>query len=203
MLILGSIAEALAAQGWSVAAQFVPADIVRALGEEVSTLLDAGALRPAGVGAGKGARVEPTVRGDRIFWLDPVTATPVQRECLEALEALRQTLNRELQLGAFDFEGHFAVYPPGASYRKHRDRPAGSQARVVSCILYLNDEWRAEHGGQLRLYLDESGEGNHCDVFPQGGTLVSFLSQRFWHEVLPAARWRLSLAGWFRQRASF
>jgi SM-20-related protein len=200
--ILDSIAEALATQGWSVARQFVAADLVRELGEEASTLLDAGALRPAGVGTGKSARIEPTARGDQILWLDPLTATPAQREGLEALEALRQTLNRELQLGVFEFEGHFAAYPPGASYRRHRDRPAGSQARVVSCELYLNHHWRTEDGGQLRLYLDESGERNHRDVLPQGGTLVSFLSQRFWHEVLPATRSRLSLTGWFRRRAS-
>jgi SM-20-related protein len=202
VLILDSIAEALATQGWSVARQFVSADLARELGEEARTLLDAGALRPAGVGTGKSARIEPTVRGDQIVWLDPLTATPAQRDCLEALEALRQTLNRELQLGVFEFEGHFAAYPPGASYRRHRDRPAGSQARVVSCVLYLNHDWRTEDGGQLRLYLDESGEGDHRDVLPQGGTLVSFLSQRFWHEVLPATRARLSLTGWFRRRAS-
>ena len=39
------------------------------------------------------------------------------------------------------------------------------------------------------------------DVLPEGGTLVCFLSQRFWHEVLPARRERLSLTGWFRGRS--
>jgi hypothetical protein len=38
------------------------------------------------------------------------------------------------------------------------------------------------------------------EIWPEGGTLVAFLSDRFEHEVLPARRQRLSLTGWFRQR---
>jgi SM-20-related protein len=40
------------------------------------------------------------------------------------------------------------------------------------------------------------------DIVPHGGTLVVFLSERFEHEVLPTARARVSLAGWFRRRAA-
>ena len=43
--------------------------------------------------------------------------------------------------------------------------------------------------------------GRSFDVLPRGGTLVVFLSDRFPHEVLPARRERLSLAGWFRRRS--
>jgi SM-20-related protein len=68
---------------------------------------------------------------------------------------------------------------------------------MLSCVLYLNDGWRAEDGGALRLYLPT----RHCDVLPRAGTLVAFLSERFEHEVLPAQRERLSLTGWFRRRA--
>jgi hypothetical protein len=39
------------------------------------------------------------------------------------------------------------------------------------------------------------------DDMARGGTLVVFLSDRFPHEVLPARRERLSLAGWFRRRS--
>jgi hypothetical protein len=65
---------------------------------------------------------------------------------------------RALQLGLFDFECHFALYPPGAGYRRHLDRFTGRDssadegARVLSCVLYLNREWGPEDRGQLRLY---------------------------------------------------
>jgi len=38
----------------------------------------------------------------------------------------------------------------------------------------------------------------HLDIYPRDGRLVLFLSADFEHEVLPAARERLSVAGWFR-----
>ncbi|MFT6394425.1 MAG: SM-20-related protein [Methylophilaceae bacterium] len=38
------------------------------------------------------------------------------------------------------------------------------------------------------------------DILPKSGRIVLFLSAKFWHEVLPATRERLSLTGWFRTR---
>jgi SM-20-related protein len=202
VLILDSIAAALATEGWSVVTGFVPPDLLRELADEAVALLRTGALRQAGIGSGQGARLDPAVRGDRTLWLEPSTATRAQRDCLDALEALRLTLNRELQLGLFDFEGHFAVYPTGSVYRRHRDQQVGASARVLSCVLYLNHAWNAEHGGHLRLYPEPSDAEIYRDVLPEGGTLVCFLSERFWHEVLPATRLRISLTGWFRRRAA-
>jgi SM-20-related protein len=109
-------------------------------------------------------------------------------------------INRELFLGLFDFEGHMAIYPPGSFYRKHLDQFQDVAQRKVSAILYLNDGWQAEDGGQLRIYLEESADSDSIDVLPRGGTLVCFLSERFYHEVLPATRERLSVTGWFRVR---
>lgn len=105
----------------------------------------------------------------------------------------------EHALGLEDFESHFALYPPGAFYLKHVDRFRDDDRRMVSAVLYLNDDWLPEHGGQLRMYLDESLEQ---DVVPNGGCLVVFLSGDIPHEVLPATRDRLSLTGWFRRRGN-
>jgi SM-20-related protein len=104
-----------------------------------------------------------------------------------------------LYLGLEDFESHFALYPPGAFYLKHLDRFRDDDRRMVSAVVYLNEGWLPEHGGQLRMYLDEGGE---YDVVPVGGCLVVFLSGEVPHEVLPAMRERLSLTGWFRRRGN-
>jgi SM-20-related protein len=93
-----------------------------------------------------------------------------------------------------------ALYPPGSFYRKHLDQFRGATHRKVSAILYLNPDWSPADGGELRLYLAPSGEGDHLDIAPLGGTLVTFLSDRFHHEVLPTRRERRSLTGWFRVR---
>jgi SM-20-related protein len=195
------VAEALAERGWAILGEFVPEATWHALAAEVRSAHARGDLRPAGVGTGERYRVAGEVRGDLVGWLEATTASAAQQDALLRLDSLRRTLNRELQLGLFDFEGHLTLYPPGASYRRHRDQHRGSHARVLSCVLYLNSNWRTEDEGQLRLYLDEAGSADYCDVLPEGGALVCFLSERFSHEVLPARRERLSLTGWFRRRS--
>ena len=191
------VVDALAGEGWCETEDFLPLDSVRALAMELRATWNAGALRPAGAGTGAGHRLQGDVRGDHIIWLEPPGATAAQRVCLDRFEALRLALNRGLQLGLFDFECHFAVYSPGALYSRHLDRFATDDRRTLSCVLYLNEAWRAEDGGALRLYLPDRNR----DVLPRAGTLVAFLSERFEHEVLPAQRERLSLTGWFRRRA--
>ena len=193
---LQPIADAIAEQGWCETGEFLPLVMLRTLAAELRAQWQEGALQQAGVGAGVEHRLQSDVRGDHIVWLEPPGATAAQRACLERFEALRLALNRELQLGLFDFECHLALYPPGASYRRHLDRFATDGRRTLSCVLYLNEGWRAEDGGALRLYLPD---GPH-DVSPCAPTLVAFLSERFEHEVLPARRERLSLTGWFGRR---
>jgi SM-20-related protein len=137
------------------------------------------------------------VRGDRIRWFDDAADARAEQSPFEALAAARRG-QRELTLGLSAFEGHYALYPAGARYARHRDRFRDDDARVLSIVLYLNASWRKADGGALRIHVTD--ELMH-DVMPRGGTLVVFQSDRFEHEVLPAARERLSIAGWFRRRA--
>ena len=192
------IADALAVAGWHVCADYISPALTSQLAADVQPNLAQGRFRPAGTGAGV-PRLRPDVRGDSILWLDRADASEPQREVLDRFEQLRQALNRELQLGLFDFECHYAVYPAGAFYRRHLDRVAGDSSSVLSCVLYLNRDWGQGDGGALRLHLP--GDCGHLDIAPRGGTLVTFLSERFEHQVLPAARQRVSLTGWFRRRA--
>jgi SM-20-related protein len=180
-----------------VVGDFVDAALLAGLRDRCKELQATGALRQAQIGRGDHARLAPEVRGDFISWLQQ-PSRDAEHSLLEKFELLRTSLNRALMTGLEDFEGHFAVYPPGASYARHFDRLAGSDLRAISAVLYLNQDWHPEDGGQLRLYL---GGGRSEDVLPQGGRLVAFLSDRFEHEVLPARRERMSFTGWFRRRS--
>ena len=68
---------------------------------------------------------------------------------------------------------------------------------MISVVLYLNEGWTDADGGQLRLHL----AGGPRDVLPELGTFVIFRSDTVPHEVLPAARPRYSLTGWYRRRS--
>jgi SM-20-related protein len=189
----------IADQGYAIVDNFFPPSVIGALASEAGTLHSHGETRRASTGKHAGEKTD-NARGDFIHWLDDSGTSAAQREYLQCMEELRSDLNGNFYLGLFELEAHFAVYPAGAGYRRHLDQFQGDNKRQVSCILYLNENWQVEDGGQLRLYLDETPEPRHLDIQPEAGRLVVFLSARFWHEVLPARRERISLTGWFRTR---
>lgn len=194
------MAALLAGEGVAVLPGYLPEPQWRALAREARRLHDARAFRAAGIGRGASFRIAPEVRDDRVHWLDPQRRTRRQAAWFARMDALRQTLNRELILGLAGFEAHLARYAPGARYRTHVDRFADASHRRVSTLLYLNDDWQPEDGGALRLYLESADRAPWRDVLPAAGTLVAFLSDAFPHEVLPAKRERWSVAGWFTTR---
>jgi SM-20-related protein len=193
------IADALAERGFAIVPDWLPPDQVAALAEEAQALSAGGRFKHAGVGRGAGHAVRREIRGDSILWLDEQAPTAAQAAYWAAIEALRAALNRELYLGLASFEAHYAIYPPGTHYQKHVDRFSDADERVISCSLYLNREWREQHGGQLRLHLADGHPDGYIDVLPTAGTCVLFRSDTFLHEVLPATRTRLSV---FRRRPS-
>ena len=190
-------ADDLESQGYTIVPAFVSPATVAALRARADALDAAGELRAAGVGRGAQRVVDAGARGDRIRWIDPREDDSAEQALHAALDAVRLGVNRALALGLFDVELHYALYPPGARYAPHVDRFRDDDARVLSCVLYLNDAWTQADGGALRLHLARDAT---IDVLPVAGTLVTFLSARFLHEVLPARRTRYSVTGWFRRR---
>lgn len=187
----------IAHQGWTVISDFLPPEVVVTLRGEAEQLWRQDNFRKAGTGRLGGYAIRPDVRSDRIHWLDEQSLTEAQSQYRAAVEELRQSLNRDLFLSLATYEAHFAVYPAGAFYQKHLDRFNSADERTLSCSFYLNENWREEYGGQLRLYLPNS----YVDVLPTAGTCVLFRSDTFFHEVLPATELRFSLTGWFRRRS--
>jgi SM-20-related protein len=192
------VCAAIADEGLCVVPDFLSECAIAALAADARRRDDAGLLRAAGVGRGAQRIERMQTRGDRIAWIDDADPTPAWQDARAALESLRCALNASLFMGLVDFEAHYALYPAGAIYARHRDRFRDDDARVISCVLYLNECWQPGDGGALRIHL---AGGAWRDVLPVAGTLVVFLSEAFVHEVLPAKRDRVALTGWFRRRA--
>lgn len=191
------IADTLVEQGYVCMSSAFPAGMVAQLRAEFDRP-DCD-FKTAGIGRGEDYTRSHRVRGDRICWLEG--ASPAPRQFLAAMSQLREALNYRLFLGLFDYESHLAYYPPGSFYRQHLDAFRGRSNRVLSTVVYLNQDWPADAGGELVLYA-EDGERVLERIAPEGGRLVVFLSERFPHEVLPARLPRYSIAGWFRVNAN-
>jgi SM-20-related protein len=191
------IADSIARQGWTVSHDLFSDTLTQELREEVLQQHDSGRLRPAHIGSGQAQTLRGDIRGDSILWIDPLQPTAAQAEYLAVIDRLRLTLNRELFIGLIDFEAQYAVYEPGTHYDRHVDRFRDSDARMISVVLYLNEHWREEDGGALRLTLDDGD----VDIFPGLGTAVVFRSDTIPHEVRLTHRDRYSLTGWYRRRS--
>lgn len=194
-----TLLNALADQGWCVQPGFLPEDIVASLRADCLARHQAGAFHQAGVGAGQ-ATVISEVRGDQILWIEPDDPHPAVGVYLNATERLRQAANALFFLGLHELEAHYALYPAGTHYARHLDRFRADDRRTLTAIVYLNEDWREADGGLLRFWPDPLGDGQPINIVPAGGTLVTFLSELYWHEVLPASRTRLALTGWFKRR---
>ncbi len=159
---------------------------------DLDRIHSSGDFSRAGIGQAE-ARGTHDLRRDETYWLDRSRANLVQSRLWKKIDQLKQALNRGLFLGITDFEGHYASYPKGGFYRRHLDCFHGSETRIVSLVLYLNQTWQASDGGCLRIHK----KGAHLDIPPIGGTLVCFLSKESEHEVLESHRARFSFCGWF------
>ncbi|GGB46575.1 SM-20 [Oceanisphaera marina] len=188
------IIEAIAGPGIGIFPDFIDAERVAALRHDLATL-PPWELTPAAIGREQHQQTNERIRSDKTRWIEG--DTQVQRYYLALMASLRQTLNRQLFMGLKDYECHYALYQIGDFYKKHLDAFRGRSNRRLTTVLYLNDDWQAGDGGELLVYPFQHKTVLHR-IMPKAGTLVCFLSEDFPHEVLPATRDRLSIAGWFR-----
>jgi SM-20-related protein len=193
--VVAAIVEQLAVDGIAVVAALLPKGVITALRAEGLKRDAAGRLGAAGMGRGEVRTVREDVLGDRIGWLDERDAVPPERILLAALEALRIAVNRELTLGLWRYEGHYALYPPGARYARHVDRFRDDDARVLSVILYLNKDWRGRWGA-LRIGR-RAGPARRAS---QRWNARAFLAAEF--ERSAAGHAFAACGGWFHTRSN-
>ncbi|WP_020533978.1 2OG-Fe(II) oxygenase [Flexithrix dorotheae] len=148
-------------------------------------------LQKAGIGTLSAHQFNSEIRGDSIFWLSK-GENPFIDYFLQRMDELKENLNQLCFLSLSGYEFHLALYPRGSFYLKHLDQFKGRNNRLVSVILYLNENWMKGDGGELKMYL-EDGEKL---IEPIANRLVIFKSDLVEHEVLPTLKERYSLTGW-------
>lgn len=173
----------------------LPAELLARLREEVVQKDEEDELSEAAIGRGDLQQLEPDIRSDRTQWIEGETLA--QTQLLECLETIRLELNKRLMLGLWSIEAHYAAYDKGAFYSRHSDSFVGAKNRILSLVIYLNPDWRAEQGGILQLYTNEAAEEPFTVVLPEYGHAILFLSEEVPHEVTLSYRRRYSIAAWF------
>lgn len=194
--IFNQVADGLADQGFAISDGFLSDAEVRSILEGDEFVHHKLHFHKAGIGR-VNKQINEGIRGDFIQWIDPRKASAGETSYLERVRQMLVFLNEALFLSLKDVEVHRTVYPVGTRYQRHLDQFRSDDHRKLSLICYLNENWKPEHGGQLRLYLPNGMQ----DVRPEAGRLVCFRSDLIEHEVLPATRERYSLTGWAVDRS--
>ncbi|QOP46596.1 2OG-Fe(II) oxygenase [Sulfurimonas paralvinellae] len=164
------------------------------ISELLTTAKQSQNFQQAGISASNQKHIDENRRRDQIAWLDEDGSCV--SEYLSFINGLREYLNRSLYLGLSYYEAHFARYKEGNFYEKHLDAFKNFKNRVVTTVLYLNEDWSEEDGGELLIY--DKADNVIETVIPHANTLVVFMSEEFPHAVEPAKKDRYSIAGWFR-----
>ena len=191
---LEEMAEALSENAWYVCDGFVSEPVFLHLRDELKNLQEQEAFRRAGIGKLADYQSDASIRGDFIHWVDQIDCSASMTIYLKQLREIQAYINRSLFFGLKDLELHFAFYPEGTFYKRHRDRFRQQSHRILSVVLYLNQNWSYQQGGLLNIYPENA---NIVSIAPIASRLVIFLSE-LEHEVTLSGAPRYSLTGWFR-----
>jgi SM-20-related protein len=151
------------------------------------------AFDKAGIGSLNDYKIERSVRGDFVFWLDKARDSGISG-VFDLLESVKSILNRLCFLSLSGYEFHLAHYPAGAFYKRHLDQFKERQNRMITLIIYLNEHWQKGDGGELKVYR---ADGSSFCVDPKGNRCLIFKSAVIEHEVLATNKSRYTLTGWF------
>ena len=208
------LAAQLHARGFAHA-QFITRDAVCVVRDEikrVAPLYTDGEIWLGKHDAGAQIAVK-SVRGDRVFWMDPATADggrfDAMRSMLRAIDELvLDHLARACpkRLGGLADRTHamLAEYPGrGSRFVRHVDN-TGRDGRRLTVLCYLNPDYTGEHGGALKVYDADDADGTRgVEVAPAAGTIAMFYADEVPHEVLPSARSRHSFTVWYYDETEF
>ena len=183
------IIDAIANDGYIVIENFFEDSFIKELLESAKS----SEYKKAGISNSANLHTDNNRRRDKISWIDEKDS--IQQHYIKFTNNLKDMLNKELYIGITYYESHFAIYENGDFYEKHLDAFKNSKNRVVTTVLYLNQDWETKDGGELLIYENEKIIKK---VLPKANTLVVFLSDKFPHEVLKSNKKRYSIAGWFR-----
>jgi SM-20-related protein len=189
-------------QQFSIIENFFSAEEVSLLRDTLLAKHEDDTFKKAAIGNRVNEIILKSVRGDVILWIDETKADRAETLFFTKINDLIKYLNRTCFLGILQKEFHYAIYPSGTFYKRHIDTFQNDNRRKLSFVCYLNEEdWQAENGGELVLYLNKNNQETEKAIYPFPGRVVIFESQIIEHEVKPVrANQRLSITGWLKIR---
>ncbi|WP_316845863.1 2OG-Fe(II) oxygenase [Pedobacter psychrodurus] len=177
-----------------IAENFLSVSLAAHLKNNLIGLFENKKLLNAGVGNANVVNQDKLIRSDVIYWLDRKHENQYENDFFDLMDEFVLYLNRTCYTGITGYEFHYTLYESGTFYKKHIDQFQNNGSRQYSMIMYLNADWKAADGGELRIYhVDEEQ-----NISPDNGKSVFFKSSDLEHEVLLTNKQRMSITGWLK-----
>ncbi len=173
---------------------FLTASLSKNLKNNLLKLHKSNVFKTAGTGDNALVTYDKKFRGDEIYWLDRAHNDVYENLFFDLIDKFITHLNATCYTGIKEYEFHYTVYEVGTFYKKHVDQFKEKDSRKFSMIFYLNNNWVAKDGGELRIHQLNTSQ----DIAPENGKGVFFSSADLAHEVLLTTKVRLSITGWLK-----
>jgi SM-20-related protein len=196
MIQLEHLTHDLDTQGFHIIDDFLQPHDYETLSAQARAIHQNGSFRQAKIGSLQKAQHQVSIRSDEIYWLDEHAHEPSMKAFIGEIQTIAQHINHAFQLKIIELETHFAAYKPNTFYKMHRDQFQTNQRRKISCVYYLNQDWKESYGGDLKLYNPE--EILIQSTYPLGNRFICFKSE-LPHEVCITHHLRYSIAGWLKE----
>jgi SM-20-related protein len=177
-----------------IAENFLSKDLSKHLISNLRGLFKDKLMLSAGTGNDTLVVHDKMYRSDKIYWLDREHNNIHENSFFDLMDTFISHLNRTCYTGITGYEFHYTLYEKGAFYKKHVDQFRNNEVRQYSMIMYLNEDWVEEDGGELCIH-----HLNHLqNISPASGKSVFFKSSELEHEVLITNKSRMSITGWLK-----
>jgi len=188
--------QGLLVDGYGCSDNFLTVGDISGLRNNIQSLKKSQEMKSAGLGNKSKLHKNQEIRGDKIKWLEKESTDVFEIIFLTKMDNFIKYLNETCYTAIHTFESHYASYEQKRFYKRHLDQFKNDNGRKYSLILYLNEDWGKEDGGNLSLYPKDSQQK---EIAPIGGRMIFFKSDEMEHEVHPSfTRSRISIAGWFK-----
>lgn len=189
-----NLIDSYLANNIGISENFLSKELAKHLKENLLTLHANKQFFAAGTGVNKPSENLNLYRSDQIHWLDPLHNDVHENSFFLLMDRFVSHLNATCYAGIKSYEFHYSLYEKGSFYSKHLDQFRNNDSRQFSMVMYLNDNWKENDGGELRIH-----EPNCIsNISPTNGKSVFFKSNELLHEVLVTNEPRMSITGWLK-----
>lgn len=146
----------------------------------------------------------PVIASPGIFPLESLTYGDAFRQLVLDLRSAELEAIIEEKLGVELADKPLMITVRGRCQIRDGQIHTDSKDKIVTCLLYLNEQW-SEDGGRLRLLRNGRDINDYItEVPPEGGTLVAFRrSENSWHGHMPfEGQRRYLMFNWVRSEAA-